>query len=195
MIVIGIIGGIASGKSFVAKIFESFGAYRIDADQLGHQVLAEKETIQRIKDIWGDRVFDSNGNVSRPRLAEIVFECHSELQKLEQITHPRIESLIIQSLAQLTGNHPAVVIDAPVLIKAGWHQHCDKIVFVECSLECRIERAILRGWTQEMFERREASQTPLEAKKALATDVVQNSSDSDQIQRQLRELWNRWELR
>ena len=194
MIVIGIIGGIASGKSFVAETFESFGAYRIDADRIGHQVLAEKETKQRIKDTWGDRVFDSCGNVDRQSLAKIVFSSHSELQKLEQITHPKIESRIKQTLGQLAASYPAVIIDAPVLVKAGWHQHCDKLVFVECSLPTRIKRAQARGWSAEMLEQREASQTSLEAKKALATDVVQNSSDSDQVKSELRKLWNRWEL-
>ena len=194
MIVIGIIGGIASGKSFVSKILESFGALRIDADQLGHQVLAEKETIQRIRNTWGDRVFDSSGNVCRSELAAIVFNFHSELQKLEQITHPRIESLIRQTLSQKAVNYPAAIIDAPVMIKAGWHRHCDKLVFVDCPRQRRLDRALERGWTREMFDQRENSQTSLEHKKALATDVVQNSEDSDQIRSQLLELWKRWQL-
>lgn len=194
MIVIGIIGGIASGKSFVAKIFEGFGALRIDADRIGHQVLTEKQTIQGIKEIWGDRVFDSSGNVNRSELAKIVFECNSELQKLEQITHPRIESLIQQTLNRAEPSYPAAVIDAPVMIKAGWHRHCDKLVFIDCPREIRLTRAMERGWTQEMFDQRENSQTTLAAKKALATDIVQNPHDSDLIRPQLHELWNQWGL-
>jgi dephospho-CoA kinase len=196
MIVIGIVGGIASGKSMVAKSFARLGAVIVDADRVGHQVLEEPSIKQKIRDAWGDRVFDEFGNVVRPRLAEIVFDTDSEnLKKLEQITHPRISSLLKEKLDQLSrGACPAVVLDAPVMLKSGWDRFCDKLVYVDCPREIRLQRAAKRGWTEAMFDQRESLQISLREKKARATEIIINSGTVEMIDQQVNSLWIRWNL-
>ena len=191
MIVVGIIGGIASGKTFVGRAFSRFGAQRIDADRLGHLVLNDRETKNSIRNAWGESVFDQYENVDRSKLAEIVFENHSELHRLEQITHPKIESLIIDALKVVSDECPVVLLDAPVLVKAGWHRHCHKILFVECPWDIRLQRARARGWSESMLRKREAAQAPLDEKRSLATDFIVNDHETD-IEAQVRKLWNSW---
>jgi dephospho-CoA kinase len=148
MLVIGIAGGIASGKSSAAKCFERLGATVLNADLMGHQVLYEPEVKRQILENWGEKVFNE-GEVDRSALARVVFDpasTASELAKLEQITHPIICQRMGSLLAQLElANVPAAVLDAPLMFKAGWDTFCDKIVFVHADLETRRQRVAKRG--------------------------------------------------
>ena len=191
--VIGIVGGIASGKSAVADLCKRLGAAVIHADQIGHEVLAEPETIRQLRRRWGERVFGLDGRVNRAAVASIVFEpTHggSELRFLESVTHPRIEQRIrekIQELSQL-GNS-VIVLDAPILLEAGWERHCDRIIFVDVNREERLRRAMQRGWTEAQFEAREARQLSVEEKRKVADVVMDNSASFDHTFAQLQQFW------
>jgi len=195
MIVIGIVGGIASGKSFVSNVFERKGALRVDADRIGHQVLMETETKKLIKDTWGDCVFDDVGNIDRQKLAEIVFRPDSnQLVQLEQITHPKINTRLRDILDESRENYPAAILDAPVLLKAGWNKFCQRILYVDCPKAIRLQRAMQRGWTEEMFNSREASQIDLELKKSISTDTIRGTDSLEEIECQVNDFWQRWGL-
>ena len=195
MLVIGIVGGIASGKSEVAGILGELGAAVINADKLGHQVLLSKDTILEIQNAWGDRVLDETGNVNRRKLGEIVFQNDSnELDRLEQITHPKIEKLLCQQLTEIPDKYPAVIVDAPVMIKAGWDRHCDHLIFVDCPRAIRLARALNRGWTAEMLDAREAAQATLAEKKSKASEIVDGSAPLENLREQLTQIWQRWNL-
>lgn len=195
MIVIGIVGGIASGKSFVSNVFEQKGALRVDADRIGHQVLMEKETKKLIKDTWGDCVFDDAGNIDRQKLAEIVFRPDSnQLVQLEQITHPKINARLRKILDESREKYPAAILDAPVLLKAGWNKFCQRILYVDCPKDIRLQRARLRGWTEEMFNSREASQVDLERKKSISTETIRGTDSLEEIERQVNDFWDQWGL-
>jgi dephospho-CoA kinase len=197
MLVIGLVGGVASGKSFVAECFARQGAEILDADKIGHEILERPEVIAEIQSIW-PTVIVQNGSIDRRSLGDIVFRSESheqQLQKLETITHPLIGRRIDQRMAELRSQQSvAVVLDAPVLIKAGWHHRCDKIVVVEASQTQRLQRTAARGWTADQLSLREQSQTPLPQKRRMATDIVNNSNSKQETCDQIKSLWAQWGL-
>ncbi len=197
MLVIGVVGGIASGKSSVARIFGECGGAVLDADVIGHQVLTREDVKREIRAEWGDGVFAPQGEVDRSRLAAVVFqpgvESEVQLQRLETITHPRISAELERQLATLReAGCPAVILDAAVMFKSGWHRLCDKIVFVDVPETMRIARAVARGWNAEQMRQREARQTPLAEKRNWADAVVDNSGSFESTRTQVVRLWQRW---
>ncbi len=200
MLVIGLVGGVASGKSFVAECFEQLGAEILNADELGHQVLDQPEVISEIRSIWPS-VINQAGTIDRKALAKIVFEPSEDpgvspsLQILERITHPRIGAKVKQQLADFrTRDVPVVVLDAPVMLKAGWQEVCDRIVFVQTDLPARLQRAATRGWDRNELLKRESFQTSMEEKRKCATDIVDNSGTKQETCRQVKTLWQSWNL-
>jgi dephospho-CoA kinase len=199
MLVIGLAGGIASGKSLVASQFQSLGAVALDADQIGHDVLREPEIKRRVKEEWGEWVFE-RGEINRRALAEIVFQegpdAALHLATLERITHPRIGEILSQRLKHLEADSQplAVILDAPVMFKAGWDQMCDKIVFVDAPLQLRIRRARARGWTELHFFQRESHQPPNDLKRANCSDIIDNSGSVEATFAQVKRLWVNWGL-
>ncbi len=200
MLVIGLAGGIASGKSLVASQLQSLGARILDADRVGHEVLEMDEVRSALLDRFGEQVF-ANEQVDREAIAQIVFEDSPEGKKqlawLERLTHPLIRQRLESQLGQYREDSrvPAVVLDAPVMFKAGWDQLCDKIVFVEVELATRIQRVIeTRNWTADELVERERRQFPLDGKREKATDIIDNSTSVEDCFRQVCELWKRWGL-
>ena len=196
MLIVGIVGGIASGKSVVSACFEEKGAIVLDADRAGHKVLQEPSVCDQIRNIWGDSVFQSDGQVDRKRLGQIVFALQGgekELAKLEQITHPRIKQILEEQIGRHSqeGVYPVAILDAPILLKAGWDKFCDLIVFVDSSFENRLARAQQRGWTRSDLERREASQTPLDQKRSRADLTVTNDGTLESVKQQVSRIWDR----
>ena len=161
MQVIGLVGGVASGKSLVARQLVELGAGWLDADRAGHEVLELKEVKQAIRDRWGDEVVDADGSLSRVAIGRRVFgnapSAAGERRFLEQLTHPRIgEFLGRQAAALEAAGKKALVLDAPLLVEAGWSEFCDKTIFVEAPREVRLQRARGRGWSESEFAAREA---------------------------------------
>ena len=199
MLVVGIAGGVASGKSLVARCFQHFGAEVLDGDRIGHEVLQEPEVIQQIVHRWGDGILD-DGQISRPRLGRIVFgpppDGPEALKHLERITHPRIGEQIQRrlDLARQDPTCQACVLDAALMFKVGWNKMCDRIVFVDAPLEIRIQRSRQRGWTAVEVEKREANQTSVLEKKSKSTDVIDSSKSKDVTYRQAADLWQSWGL-
>jgi dephospho-CoA kinase len=198
MLIIGLAGGVASGKSFVANCFRELGAEHIDADEIGHRVLDQSNIQEQIVTRWGGGIIDQ-GKINRRQLAKIVFAADApadELTKLEQITHPAIGEHVERQLQQFKqqGNVPAVVLDAPVMFRAGWDVFCDRIVFVDAPLSIRQKRAGERGWSEDELLRRESFQTPIEEKRRRATDMIDNSGTQSETKQQVQDLWNAWRL-
>ncbi|MCA9228913.1 MAG: dephospho-CoA kinase, partial [Planctomycetales bacterium] len=195
MIVIGVCGGIASGKSLVAAELERLGAVWINADRLGHEVLAESEVKRLIRDRWGSVVFNSDGSVNRAAVAKIVFAAPPagpvELQHLEKLTHPRIGEKLRERIEQLRQQAAsAVVLDAPVMFRAGWNRLCDRLLFVDAPRQLRLERARSRGWTEEEFDAREAAQESLTWKQQQSDCVIDNSHTPAHTAHQVQQFWD-----
>ena len=196
MVIIGILGGIASGKTFIAEQFKRLGAAVIDADQIGHEVLSDLEVRRAMRSRWGEAVFDDAGEVDRSAVSKIVFESSlagvSELAYLEQLTHPRIRERIQQRTAEFAaqGGIRAVVLDAAVLVKAGWTDFCDKFVFVAAPENERKMRARRRGWSETDFSAREAAQESLDEKRKHADWVIDNGSSAEHTFAQVQRIWH-----
>ena len=194
MKIIGLLGGIASGKSLVAEQLCQLGAGLLDGDRAGHEVLRLPEVVKSVRQRWGSEVIGPDGHVDRRALGRIVFapspEGRRELEYLEKLTHPRIGERLRQQAAELAAQGRAVtVLDAPVMLKSGWDRFCDHIVFVEAAQEIRQARALARGWRQEDFAARESVQEPLPVKRASADIVIDNSGSREQTRAQVEQLW------
>jgi len=193
MRIIGLLGGVASGKSLVAEEFRRLGAGVLDADRAGHAVLREKDVKEALRNRFGDAVFDSEGEVERPALARLVFggaEQRENRAFLEQLTHPRIaEQLEDQAEEMAKSGAQVAILDAAVMLRAGWNSVCDCVVFVEAPDEVRLQRALARGWTEEEFRAREAAQESLETKRGFADQVIDNSASVEYTRTQVEQFW------
>jgi dephospho-CoA kinase len=185
---IGLIGGIASGKSYVANVLQDLGCPVIDADQLGHQVLTSPKTILQLQDRFGGEILTAAGQIDRQSLARLVFGSTAQAienrKRLESIVHPAIKQLALEQIARLRQRSPrprALVIDAPLLLEAGWDSFCSAILLVDTPDTVRRQRAIERGWTRQQWQDREASQLPIEKKRARATHTVSGLLPRDQL--------------
>jgi dephospho-CoA kinase len=196
MKIIGLVGGVASGKSLVAKMLVELGAGLLDADRTGHAVLAEDPAVQReLHKRWGDAVFAADGSVDRSAIAARVFATggSAELDRrfLEELLHKRIRRRLLQKKDQFAAEgRSAVVLDAPVLLEAGWGPMCDILLMVEVPREIRLERARQRGWTEAEFNRREAAQWTVDEKRREAHFMIANDGSEDELRQAVQEFWN-----
>jgi dephospho-CoA kinase len=195
MLTLGLVGGIASGKSVVANCFRDLGAVVLDADRAGHEVLREPDVIAALKARWGDRILDASGQVSRREVAKIVFAKGDAAERafLEQLTHPRIQMRLQQELTKAQAAVPpprVVVLDAALLFEAGWDKLCDKVLFVDAPRDLRLERAVSRGWSAEQFAAREAAQMPVEDKRRRSDLLIRNVRTLEDIRNVVRLTWD-----
>ncbi len=200
--VVGLIGAIGSGKSEAARILAERGACVIDADAVGHEVLADRAVRARLLERFGSGILAERdarpaaGGAAEPvidrrRLGKLVFADSEALRDLEAVVHPRMRARF--EAAILDYAHAAasglVVLDAAVLLEAGWDDLCDVIVYLDASPSVRLKRVqTSRGWTAEMLEARERAQLPLESKKGRADLVVRNDGDRHALAQALEEL-------
>ncbi len=195
-LVVGLVGGIGSGKSEVAQLLTEHGGTIISGDALGHQALHVPEIRAAIVARWGTQLLDEQGAIVRSRLAQIVFRDPQERTALEGLVHPWIKSAIRHELENARQNpaNRVIVLDAAVMLEAGWTDGCDYLVFVDTPRELRLQRiAVQRGWTAKEVENREQAQLPL-AEKARRADVcIQNSGSREELRRQVAALLANWE--
>jgi dephospho-CoA kinase len=192
---VGLIGGIGSGKSQVAAAFARQGARIIAGDQLAHAALRDAEIRARVVSRWGDAVLDEKREVNRSRLAAIVFADPAELKALEAITHPWIRRCIRAEMetAQADPRVPLIVLDAAIMLEAGWNDVCDRLVYIEAPRAVRLERvARQRGWSAKEVDAREQAQLPLTEKVLRADHVLDNSASLEHLNRQVNDLLHLW---
>lgn len=176
--VIGLVGGIGSGKSAVARAWRELGCCVCESDQLARAALEDPAIKATLVGHWGPRILAAGGTVDRAAVAQIVFADPAERRFLESTTHPWIERTRRASFAAAPADTPAFVIDAPLLLEVGLDRECDAVVFVDAPREERLRRVREhRGWTDEELTRREAAQWPLDRKRAAATHVIANDAD------------------
>ena len=190
--VIGVIGGIGSGKSAVTRwVADHANVLRIDADQMGHAALRMDTVKQSLQQRFGNDILNESGEIRRDVLAQRVFG-DSEGQKtarrdLEKIVHPAIEQQIVDAIADgVKQGCQGVLLDAAVLLEAGWRHRCDAVVFVDAPDAVRERRVAARnGWSLSELQRREASQLGLDEKRNQSDVVISNEADDDRGGREL----------
>lgn len=193
-VVIGIVGGIAAGKSTVAALFEEAGLVRVDADAEARRATAAPSILAALAARFGPEVLRPDGQLDRAALARIVFRDRAEKADLEAITHPVIRAAILDRIARSHAEGRSVLLDAPLLLEGPLAGRCDAIVFVEASTETRRARAIARGWTEEEWRSRERSQLDLALKRAAARATIANDGDLDDTRRQVADFLARWPI-
>jgi dephospho-CoA kinase len=186
--VVGLIGGIGGGKSQVAAMLKKRGAVVIDADAVGHELLRDPLVLSAIVERFGPGVLAAAGDatelspaINRKALGEIVFADPGARRDLEAILHPRMRdqfhAIIARELGAKEGQGRLVVLDAAILLEAGWDDLCDLIVFVDAERDERLRRVREeRGWSREVFEAREHAQWPIELKRRRADLLINNNS-------------------
>ncbi len=179
MLVAGLTGGIASGKSTVAGIFRKEGAQVIDADVIARQVVAPGlPAWQDIVRLFGDQVVAADGTLHRPRLAERVFHDPELRRRLEHIVHPRVRAAIDTQMSRLRDTSPGAVVvqDIPLLLEAGMTQGLDEVIVVYVTAPVQLQRLMRRdGIDASQAKARIDAQMPLEEKRKRASLVIDNS--------------------
>jgi dephospho-CoA kinase len=185
---------VGAGKSTVAAELANLGCAIIDADKIGHELLAEDGVREQIRRRWGAAVFTPNGQVDRSALGRVVFGQEAELAALNAIVHPLIRRRIIQQVDQFQGREglTAIVIDAALLLETDWHELCTHLVFVwapEPERASRVRRE--RGWDRQSWLEREKSQKALDIKASRAEYTIDNSSSVSCLREQVRSVFQR----
>jgi len=194
---VGLLGGIGSGKSAVSWLLAEAGAVIVSGDEIGHEALRQPTLKARVVERWGADILDENGEVRRRKLGGIVFADAEEKRALERIVHPWIKQRLTETVARLKEDPsvPLVVVDAAVMLEAGWDGVCDELLFVDVPRELRLERiARQRGWSEKEVAAREMAQLPLFEKARLAHHTLDNSGTLEQLRVQIDSLLSRWGL-
>jgi dephospho-CoA kinase len=192
--VIGIIGGIGSGKSTVAREFASLGCAVIDADAIGHELLVDPEVLGELRSRWGDEIFTDAGEVDRAVLSGIVFGSRDELDALNGILHPRIGLQMARAVELAGGDESveAIVLDAALLMEAGWDGLCSHVIYVDTPRADRLQRVCeQRGWEQENWSSREKMQISLDIKRRRCDYSIDGSSSVSHLRQQVRKVYPR----
>ena len=188
--VVGLTGGIGTGKSTVAHMLADLGAFVVDCDALGRQVIEPHgRAYARVIERFGHDIVRDDGHIDRGALAAIVFGDETALASLNSISHPAIDAEIAAGIAAAPTDS-IVVLDMAVLVETdlGKGQY-DVVVVVEAPLEVRLERLAQRGMATDDARARIASQATDEQRRAVADFVIDNGGDIDSLRREVTALW------
>ena len=195
MMIIGLTGGIASGKSTVAKMLEEKGAHLLDADQLAREAVEpDQPAWQAIVDWLGQSILLPDRNIDREKLASQVFNDKKKLENLNKIVHPWVGRRFIELSEQIKASNPRAILvyDIPLLIEAGMQKRVDHILLVYVPRETQIARLQQRdGLSRRDAEQRLKSQMLLEDKRKHAHTVIDNSGSIPETARQVEQFWQK----
>ena len=189
--IIGLAGGIGSGKSFIARLFAEAGCYVVDSDKQVKAAYRDPEIRATLRAWWGDEAFLENGEINRVLVANTVFANTAERVRLEQLLHPWVNAARRGEMDEAIKDNSIVafVWDTPLLFEAGLAGECDCVVFVDAPAQIRLQRvAHSRGWDATELQRRENLQWPLDKKREIADYVLSNTADAALARDQVRDL-------
>ncbi|MEJ2335651.1 MAG: dephospho-CoA kinase [Gemmatimonadales bacterium] len=193
MRLVGLTGTLGSGKSTVGRLFEAWGASRIDTDELAREVVRPgRPALERLRESWGDRVLASNGSLDRPALRRIVTEDSEARRRLEGIVHPAVLELLSERLDEARSSGRGVaVLEVPLLLEAGLDRMCDLVVTVDAPLEVRKSRVCgERGLSEREFTALNDAQLSGEEKRRRADIVVENAGSFSELEEAARVAWD-----
>jgi dephospho-CoA kinase len=190
--IIGLVGGIGSGKSTVAATLATLGCGVVDADRIARDLLSEVPIQQKLAHLFGQDTVTPDGKVDRARLAQIVFHNPDQLEQLDTLLHPRILQTCEQQIEtyRQMPEIQAIVLDMPLLVEVGWDKHCDHIIAIVSDWAVRLERGKKKGLDASALKLREKFQISLDKKVALADNRVVNNSDLSSLVRQVTEIFS-----
>lgn len=187
---VGLTGGVASGKSTVARILDELGAVLVDADVLAREVVAKGTTgLEEVVEAFGPEILTDNGELDRPAMGAIVFADAEKRRVLEAIIHPRVRERGAE-LEASAGPDDVVVHDIPLLAETGQATGFDAVIVVDVPTELQVQRMVeLRGMSREDAEARVAAQASREERLAIATHVVDNTGTLEDLRRRVTEVY------
>jgi len=191
--IIGILGGIYSGKSTVAAEFAKLGCKVIDADKIAHQLLTMNSIKKEIVNSFGTAILDSKGEIDCKGLAEAAFSNKDSITRLNSIIHPRVLERVEQLIKQYISNYDvkAIILDMPLLLEVGWGKKCDSLIFVACDDKKRYKRAKKQGLLDEkQIKVRENFQISLDKKASVADNTINNNSDFSALAKQVSDIFS-----
>ncbi len=187
-VVVGLLGGVAAGKSAVSATLARHGLVVLDADRIAREVLESPEARPGLLRLFGPDAIDPAGQPDRAVIADRTFRDQGLRAGLERLVHPAVHTRLEAELeAALAAGH-SVVLDVPLLLERGWTERCDHVVFIDVPLQARRQRATARGMTEDDWARREAAQAPLADKRAAADTIVDNSGSLKALEQQIDQL-------
>ena len=193
MLIVGLTGGVASGKSVVSRILKEEGAYLIDADQIARELVQPRTSAwEELVKVFGKEILQKDGSIHRKQLAAKVFSDPKQRDLLNRTLHPRIKEEMGRRLKAIGQKDPEaiVVIDAPLLVETGNHREMDKVIVVISTEAQQIARLREReGMDQEEARRIMASQIATEEKVKVADFVIRNEGSLEETERRAREVF------
>jgi dephospho-CoA kinase len=190
MLLVGLTGGIGSGKSTVAEMLGARGAVVLDADVFARDaVRAGSDAFRAVLRRFGDDIVGPDGELDRAKLAGIVFTDRAALEDLEAIVHPEVRRMLADALqAELDTNHVVVLVN-PLLIEMGTHRDCDVVVVVSTEPETQVVRAGTRGLDEDDIRARIASQLPLDERARHADILLDNEGSVEELEAEVDVVW------
>lgn len=193
MVVAGLTGGIATGKSTVASFLESFGAVVLDADKIAREVVEKGSPVcRKIREHFGSEVFHEDGTIDRERLGSIIFGDREKKELLNSLVHPAVGELMAKRLAELQSrkDDTVVICDVPLLIEAEMYHDFSEVILAYVPEELQIERLMSRDRiSREEALKKVRSQMPIEEKRAYATVIIDNSGSIEQTSERTLEVY------
>ncbi|HXX59499.1 MAG TPA: dephospho-CoA kinase [Dehalococcoidales bacterium] len=194
MLVIGLTGGIGSGKSSVARILSELGASVIDADLVGHEsYLPGTATYNKLIAAFGNHIVAPDGKIDRKKLGAIVFDDKAQLKKLNEIVLPAMKKMAVELIEGYRRRLvKVVVLEAPTLFESGWTDIVDQVWVVTAGKPDVIKRVMARSWmSEEAVQARIDAQLPDEARTSKADVVIKNDGSPVELRKQVKAFWEK----
>ena len=194
-LLVGLTGGMGSGKTLASSFFHELGAHIIDADLICRKLVEPGQpALQEITDYFGKLIIDKSGNLNRNKLGQLVFCDSKKREKIENILHPKVfkvEKLNYKAICKINPK-ALVIVDAALLIESANYKEMDKVILINADEKIRIQRILSRGkWKHEEIVARLKSQMPNEEKIKYADFVLENSKDKTYLKEQVKNLYTK----
>ena len=190
MLLVGLTGGLGSGKSTVSGMLAERGAVVLDADAFARDAVGSGTTgFDRVVARFGPGIVGADGELDRAKLASIVFNDEPALRDLEAIVHPEVRRMVEEGVSANAGTDRVVVLVNPLLIEMGTHRDCDVVVVVSASPQAQLDRVVARGMARGDAAARMANQLPMDERARHADVLLDNDGDLAQLERQVDRLW------
>ena len=187
MYLIGLTGGMGSGKSTVADCMRSNGIPVIDADMIAHKIMNEESTFDKIHEIFGKNVFDKDGSLNKVKFSSVLFTNTVKRKKLNEFVHPKVwTEMMDETEKYVTEGSKVIFLDVPLLIESGWHTRVNETWLVKADYNERIERLSLRtNLSTEEIKKRIEIQMPESEKEEYADKIINNDGTIEETEKQV----------
>lgn len=187
--IVGLTGGIASGKSTVSNLFRKYGIEIVDADKVAKEVSEKKESIEKISNIFGKDILDSDGKIVREKLREKAFKNRELLQELNKIIHPQVMEYFKRKKEE-NSKDEILIFDIPLLYETKMEYLCDKIIVVGVDVQKQIRRVVARdGSSEELAKKIIFNQMPLDEKIKKVDIVIMNDGTLDELEAKVMKIY------